>query len=483
MALIVVSNRVTIGGPGEKAAGGVAVALSEALRRTGGTWIGWSGDTADSAEPAVHRREADGISYALLDLTPQEYDAYYAGFANRALWPVMHYRLGLTAFSREDYRGYLDVNAAFARLVAEVAGDDDLVWVHDYHLMPLAHALAERGLRPRIGYFHHIPWPPPEVFATLPSARELLDAMMDYRVVGLQTAVDADHFGQCLRRELGAVEQSPPPGAARSRNVRWYRLGDRSVKVLTHPIGIDAAGVMEAAKAAASDPTVIETEASLGGRELIIGVDRLDYSKGVAQRIEAYAQFLVENPHRQGAVEYVQITPTSRADIPEYEAINHEVAETAGRVNGAMGLPSWTPVRYINRTYPRTVIAGLYRAARVGLVTPIRDGMNLVAKEFVASQDPRDPGVLVLSRFAGAARQLSGALLVNPFDRSAVASAIEQALSMPLPERRRRWRAMIGPIRELGVAWWVDAFLAHLQGPAPARDEFAEPAVAAQHGP
>ncbi len=462
MGLIVVSNRVTTGGPGEKAAGGVAVALSEALRRIGGTWIGWSGQTSEDHENAVQRSEADGVAYALIDLTQQDYDEYYAGFANRALWPVMHYRLGLTAFSRSDFEGYLRVNAAIARQVVTEAAPGDLVWVHDYHLMPLAREIVRLGGRQRIGYFHHIPWPPPEVFATIPSARDLLQAMLFYDVIGLQTSVDADHFGQCLRRELGAQEVSPPSGTLRMRNVRWYRLGENLTKVIALPIGVDAAAVAQAAKDADGDPMVGETRESLGGRDLILGVDRLDYSKGVAQRIEAYAQFLEEQPQRRGAVEYLQITPLSRADIPEYEAINHAVAETAGRVNGALGAPSWTPVRYVNRTYPREVLAGLCRAARVGLVTPIRDGMNLVAKEYVAAQDPRDPGVLVLSRFAGAARQLTGALLVNPFDRSAVAAAIEQALTMPLPERRRRWRAMIGPVRELDVAWWVDAFLAHL---------------------
>jgi len=466
MALIVVSNRVTTGAPGETAAGGVAVALSEALRRIGGTWIGWSGQTSEEADHVVHRSEADGVSYALIDLTTQDYDEYYAGFANRALWPVMHYRLGLTAFSQSDFQGYMRVNAAIAAQVVAVAEPGDLVWVHDYHLLPLAKEIEDLGGRRRIGYFHHIPWPPPEVFATIPSARRLLEAMLCYDVVGFQTIVDADHFGQCLRRELGAQETSPPSGSARSRSARWYRLGERLTKVIALPIGIDAGAVAQAATDAASDPTVEETLTSLGGRDLIIGIDRLDYSKGVAQRIEAYGQFLEENPHRRGAVEYVQITPLSRADIPEYEAINHAVAETAGRVNGAAGAPSWTPVRYINRTYPREVLAGLCRAARVGLVTPIRDGMNLVAKEYVAAQDPKDPGVLVLSRFAGAARQLNGALLVNPFDRSAVSAAIEEALAMPLGERRRRWRSMIAPVRELDVAWWVDAFLAQL-APAP----------------
>jgi trehalose 6-phosphate synthase len=451
-----------MGGAEERAAGGVAGALRIALERFGGTWVGWSGETAEEGEQRIRAFTEDGIGYQLIDLVRQDYDEYYAGFANRALWPMMHYRLGLTAFSQDDFAGYLRVNMAFARQVAAVAGPDDAIWVHDYHLMPLAADLRKLGGRQRIGYFHHIPWPPPEVFSSLPGARTLLSAMTAYDVVGLQTATDADHFGQCLRRELGADDLSLEPGG--SRNRRCWRLGGRTVAVIALPIGIDARAFGHLAHAAKNDPVVTETFASLAGRDMIIGVDRLDYSKGVAQRMEAYAQFLEREPERRGTVEYLQITPYSRTDIPEYEAINHEVAETAGRINGALGEASWTPIRYVNRGYSREVLAGLYRAARVALVTPMRDGMNLVAKEFVAAQDGRNPGVLVLSRFAGSARQLRGALLVNPYDRSAVVEALQAALAMALAERRDRWRKMRETVRRQDIGWWVDRYVAELRG-------------------
>lgn len=457
MALIVVSNRVTVGGPGEAATGGLAVALSDALKRFGGTWVGWSGETSAEAGNAIRMQSWDGVSYGLIDLTEQDYDEYYTGFANRTLWPLMHYRLGLTEFSPGDFAGYKRVNATFAQRLLEIATPGDLIWVHDYHLMPLAHEMVQAGVTNRMGYFHHIPWPPPEVFSILPAARELLRAMMDYDIVGLQTATDRDHFRQCLVRELGAEEIGEG----------HYRVGSRTVHVLALPIGIDVDSFVHAARAAADDQTVTETVASIGDRSLIIGVDRLDYSKGVAQRMEAYAQFLSDHPHRRRAVEYLQITPLSRADIPEYEQINQQVAETAGRINGATGEPSWTPIRYINKGYPRDVLAGLYRAARVGLVTPMRDGMNLVAKEFVAAQDPADPGVLVLSRFAGAARQLTSALIVNPYDRVGVGRSIERALSMSLEERQERWSRMMSVISRHDVVWWVDQYYRELSSARP----------------
>jgi trehalose 6-phosphate synthase len=455
MGLVVVSNRVTVGSTGQTAAGGLAVALSEALRRVGGVWVGWSGDIRAEDAGEVREVESDGVRHLLVDLTEQDYAEYYTGFANRTLWPLMHYRVGLTEFSPGDFAGYKRVNADFARHVYAIAKPDDLIWVHDYHLMPLAHELRRAGAKQRMGYFHHIPWPPAEVFGILPAARELLRDMMAYDVLGLQTETDRDHFCQCLVREAEAAEVG----------VGQFQIDGRSIRVLAIPIGIDAAAYTDAAEAAADDPTVRETVESIGDRALMLGVDRLDYSKGVQQRMEAYAHFLETHPHRRTTTEYLQITPLSRADIPEYEEINQTVAETAGRINGALGEPSWTPIRYINKPLPRETLAGLYRLADVCLVTPMRDGMNLVAKEFVAAQDPGDPGVLILSRFAGAARQLKGALIVNPYDRSGMAAAMDHALAMPAEERRQRWIGMAANVRNYGVGWWVDAFVHALQTP------------------
>jgi trehalose 6-phosphate synthase len=455
MGLIVVSNRVTVPGGEEAAAGGLAVALSAALGRVGGAWVGWSGDIRAEGSSEVREVESGGVRHLLVDLTEQDYAEYYTGFANRTLWPLMHYRVGLTEFSPGDFAGYMRVNAGFAAHVMAIAAPDDLIWVHDYHLMPLAQELRRLGGGQRMGYFHHIPWPPAEVFGILPAGRELLRSMMEYDVIGLQTETDRDHFCQCLVREAEAVEIG----------IGHFRIDGRAIRVIAVPIGTDAAGYTAAADVAGDDATVRDTLDSIGDRALLLGVDRLDYSKGVAQRMEAYAHFLETYPSRRTATEYLQITPLSRADIPEYEQINQMVAETAGRINGALGEPSWTPIRYINRPYPRTVLAGLYRAADVCLVTPMRDGMNLVAKEFVAAQDPADPGVLVLSRFAGAARQLSGALIVNPYDRDGMALAMERALGLPLAERVARWTSMMANVETFGIDWWVETFLEALRTP------------------
>ncbi len=454
MALIVVSNRVAVGETDEPPQGGLAAALFEALRLHGGTWVGWSGEISDSSANHMRIVERHGIRYGLIDLTEQDYDEYYAGFANRSLWPLMHYRVGLTEFSPGDFAGYKRVNAVFARHVRRIAGPSDLVWVHDYHLMPLAHELRLAGLTNRMGYFHHIPWPSLDVFGILPAARELLRVMMDYDVVGLQTDADRDHFRHALMAEMQASQTGD----------RRYQTGSRSTQVMTLPIGIDVRAFAESARVAIGNPVVHETVESLGGRALILGVDRLDYSKGVPQRMEAYAQFLQDNPGRRGSVEYLQIAPLSRADIPEYEQVNQIAAETAGRINGMVGDASWTPIRYVNRAYGRDVLAGLYRAARVCLVTPMRDGMNMVAKEFVAAQDAADPGVLILSRFAGAARQLCDALIVNPYDKAAVAAAIETALGMDLAERRRRWSSMAEAIAGTDISWWLNSFHDVLSG-------------------
>jgi trehalose 6-phosphate synthase len=452
MSLIVVSNRVALNENGEPPQGGLAVALFEALKQHGGTWVGWSGEISSGSDNDIRFVTNNGIRYGLIDLTEQDYGEYYTGFANRTLWPLMHYRVGLTEFTPGDFAGYKRVNAAFARHLARVAKPDDLIWVHDYHLMPLARELRLAGLTNRMGYFHHIPWPSTDVFGILPAARELLRAMMDYDVVGLQTEADRDHFCHALLREMEAAQTG----------ARRFGADGRSMQVLALPIGIDVGAFAAEAEAASENAVVAETIESLGRRTLILGVDRLDYSKGVAQRMEAYGQFLQDRPARRASVEYLQITPLSRADIPEYEQINQIVAETAGRINGAVGEPSWTPIRYVNRAYGRDVLAGLYRAARVCLVTPMRDGMNLVAKEFVAAQDADDPGVLVLSRFAGAARQLTDALIVNPYDRNGMADAIEAALQMDLAERQRRWRRMLEKIQAEDIDWWLSTFHAAL---------------------
>jgi trehalose 6-phosphate synthase len=454
--LVIVSNRVAVPDrAGRGTAGGLVVALREAFQGYPGLWFGWSGKVA--AKPASRPRIVDSghVQYALMDLTQRDRQEYYNGFANRALWPTMHYRVGLSDFSRADYIGYRRVNHSFASALAPLTSADDIVWVHDYHLIPLAQELRGLGLRNPIGYFHHIPWPAPEVLATLPGTKELLRSIMSYDLVGVQTDRDADNLRRTLIEELEAS----------SHDAGGIEVGGRHVRIRSFPIGIDVSGFEQVATRASSSRLVRQTFAGLGSRKLIIGVDRLDYSKGIPERMGAYERFLIDNADQRGRVTYLQIAPTSRSEVPEYAAVSRAVNEALGRVNGTLGEPGWVPVHYVTSAYPRQVLAGLYRLAAVGLVTPMRDGMNLVAKEYVAAQDPEDPGVLILSKFAGAAQQLSGALIVNPNDKLEVAEAIRDALHMAQAERADRWNTMIGPLRDHNVSWWAAGFLKELTLP------------------
>ena len=454
--LVVVSNRVAV--PDTKsAAGGLAVALKEAFEAYPGMWFGWSGKVA--AHPSAQPRIVDKgrVKYALMDLTSIDRQEYYSGFANRALWPTMHYRIGLADFSRSDYAGYLRVNRTFATALSQLVRPDDLIWVHDYHLIPLAAELRTLGVENRIGYFHHIPWPAPEVFATLPGSTDLLRAIMSYDLVGVHTERDADNLRRGLVQEVGATIVKNDV----------LQLGDRRARVKGFPIGIDLNGFQAAARRSASLPLVRQTVAGLGSRQLIIGVDRLDYSKGIPERMESFERFLISNPDQRGRVTYLQIAPTSRSEVPEYATLSRAVNDTLGRINGSLGEPGWVPIHYVTSSYPRPVLAGLYRLAKVGLVTPIRDGMNLVAKEYVAAQDPADPGVLILSKFAGAAQQLTDALIVNPNDKFEVAEAINTALHMSLDERIQRWTEMMKSLKTQDVAWWASSYLGALKAHKP----------------
>ncbi len=452
--LVVVSNRVPVPEKGGVTpAGGLAVALQAALEQRGGIWMGWSGKSSGDKEPEPLSLQTEGnITYALTDLTDTDVEEYYHGFANRVLWPICHYRLDLAEYGRKEMAGYFRVNRFFAHRLASLIQPDDIIWVHDYHLIPLAAELRQMGLKNRIGFFLHIPWPPADVLFTMPVHEEIMRGLSHYDLVGFQTDHDLENFGGCLRREEIGDEL---------REGRFSAHG-RTFKGGAYSIGIETAAFAEFAKKAASNSMVRKARQSVEGRDLIIGVDRLDYSKGITQRIDAFERFITTNPAYQNKVTYLQITPKSRSEVPEYEQMQRMVAEQAGRVNGAIGTVDWVPIRYINRSIGRHILAGLFRLAKIGLVTPLRDGMNLVAKEYVAAQDPENPGVLLLSRFAGAARELRGALLVNPYDIEGTANSLAKALNMSLEERRERWQGMMGHLLEHDVSRWCDDFLKDL---------------------
>jgi trehalose 6-phosphate synthase len=446
--LVVVSNRVGVP-DGSARAGGLEVAIRAALKSRGGLWFGWSGRVAEDTAGPAKRVDQDNISYLTVDLLKDDYDEFYNGFANRVLWPILHYRLDLAEFTRRDLGGYFRVNEYFATHLEKKLKPDDTIWVHDYHLIPFAKALRDRGHKNRIGFFIHIPFPPPEILTALPNHEQLIPALCHYDLVGFQTETDATNFSRYLANEVGLKRV----------NGDSFAFSDRVVQIGQFPVGVETEALQRLARRAIESGFVREVTESLSGRAMIIGVDRLDYTKGIPERMDAFERFLTNFPDWRGKVTYLQITPRSRTGIPEYADISRKVGEAVGRINGAFGEASWTPLRYINKAHSRTALAGLYRAARAALVTPLRDGMNLVAKEYVAAQNPEDPGVLILSRFAGAARECGAALLVNPYDPEGVAIAINRALSMPLSERRQRQEHNYRGLVDNDITHWAERFL------------------------
>jgi trehalose 6-phosphate synthase len=448
--LVLVSNRVAVPtrDSGSRA-GGLAVAIRPVLRRHPGIWFGWSGDVSPTSEVGIRTIRHGHQEYVLTDLAEEDFQEYYNGYANRVLWPILHYRLDLAEFSRRDLSGYMRVNERFAEELHKLLRIEDIVWVHDYHLLPLAKALRERGHRNKIGFFHHVPFPPPEILTALPNHEHLIPAMGHYDLVGFQTEIDAANFARYLRRECGMPSRDP----------YTFQAADRAVCIGVFPVGVEAGKLNRLARRAVHSPFVRDVVESLSGRVMIIGVDRLDYTKGIALRMEAFDRFLSLHSEWRGKVTYLQITPKSRSEVQEYADIERQIDETAGRVNGTYGEAAWTPIRYVNRPHSRSALAGLCRSAKVGLVTPLRDGMNLVAKEYVAAQDPENPGVLILSRFAGAAVECEAASLVNPYDPESVGAAIAQALSMPLHERRARYDALFRVLKANDLESWGERFL------------------------
>jgi trehalose 6-phosphate synthase len=446
------------------------VAIRPALRRRGGVWFGWSGRVAEEDPGEPRTVQHDNVSYVTIDLRKDDYEEFYNGFANRVLWPILHYRLDLAEFTRRDLGGYLRVNEYFAASLEKLLRPDDVIWVHDYHLMPLARALRQRGHKNKIGFFLHIPCPPPEILTALPNHDQLIPSLGHYDLIGFQTEVDAINICRYFVNEC-FIERI---------DEQTFVFDGRTVHVGVFPVGVETEALARLARRAIETAFVREVLESLSGRAMIIGVDRLDYSKGIPERMNAFERFLTLYPDWRGKVTYLQITPRSRTGIPEYADIGRVVGEAVGRINGAFGEASWTPMRYINKAHSRTALAGLYRGARAALVTPLRDGMNLVAKEYVAAQNPEDPGVLILSRFAGAAKECAAALLVNPYDPEGVAHAINRALSMPLQERRQRHAATFNVLTRNDLSQWADRFLAELEHPRAGDD--ARPQACAAFG-
>ena len=441
--LVIVSNRVPSPREQNNPAGGLTVGLKDAIRGQPSLWFGWSGQISTSdGDPTPKVTTRNRASFATIDLTPAQNRGFYEGFSNRILWPLCHYRMGLVEYSRGDLETYLDVNALFARCLLPLLKPDDVIWVQDYHLIPLGAALRKLGVKARIGFFLHTPFPPLALFGALPGAEKLIRSMAAYELIGMQTEQDREHLDQSLQAE-----------------------GVQAVTA-AFPIGIDPDEFASQAKKATKGPELLRLTESLAGRTLILGVDRLDYSKGLPQRFQGYERLLERFPEHRNHVTFLQVAPVSRGDVGEYKLLRRKLDEQAGRINGSWAEFDWMPIRYITRAIPRATLAGFHRFARVALVTPLRDGMNLVAKEYVAAQDEADPGVLVLSRFAGAAPEFPQAVMVNPYDPDEIAEGLHQALVMPKKERRSRWETLDVAVHKVTAATWARDFLGALRDQA-----------------
>ncbi|WP_310618566.1 alpha,alpha-trehalose-phosphate synthase (UDP-forming) [Flexibacterium corallicola] len=451
--LVVVSNRV---GPleGRGSAGGLAVALVDTLLQTGGVWFGWTGEVSEAGTYGqLHKSDHDNVSLVQIDLSQNDYDEYYIGYANRTLWPVLHYRLDLADFGRRFEEGYRRVNERFASRLRPELTDDDIIWVHDYHFFGMGAQLREMGVKTPIAFFLHIPFPAPEILAALPNADVIVRRMMAYDLIGFQTTRDAANFRRFVVEELEGEELGED----------YVRAVGRTIQAKAYPIGIDAESYSQAAFTPEARSNTAQIEKLLSGRSQIIGVDRIDYSKGLPERFRAFERLMEDYPENRGQVSLMQIAPPSRSELDAYAEIRRELEGLSGNINGRFAQLDWTPIRFLTRGLPRTALAGIYRASRIGLVTPLRDGMNLVAKEYIAAQRAEDPGVLVLSRFAGAAERMPEALIVNPHSAEETAAAIQTGLTMPLGERRERWQSMFRRLCEEDANFWVNSILADLK--------------------
>jgi trehalose 6-phosphate synthase len=468
MSLVVVSNRVARAKADEPIAGGLAAALLPVVKSSGAIWVGSSGRVREASQKdSFAEIEALGTgALATVDLPAAHYAGYYEGFANSALWPALHSRADLIRVTVDDYRSYREVNAYMARALLRFCRPDSTYWIQDYHFLTLGAELRRLGVDQPIGFFLHTPWPTKSAMLGVPHHRDLVGAMLAYDLIGFQTDDDRQNFADYVTQELGYPIQD---------DIVASEFG--SARIAAFPIGIDVNAFATRAAKAVTRPEISRLRTSLQGARLAIGVDRVDYSKGLENRIRAFDRMLMSQPALKREVSLLQIAVPSRRQIKAYGQLHHDLATLVGEVNGRHAEADWTPIRYLNKGFGQATLAGFYRVARVGLVTPLHDGMNLVAKEYVAAQDPFEPGVLVLSEFAGAAKELDAALLVNPHDIDGMARAITRALVMSNHERRERWNAMIEKLQSNSVQTWFADFLGAL-GRARTKDEKTASSIA-----
>lgn len=448
--IIAVSNRVATPGDRRKTAGGLAVGILGALEDCGGIWFGWNGQLTEGSAGEVSFEQLGNIRFAGISLNKDDFEGYYNGFSNNVLWPLFHYLLGFIRYERKNFDAYLRVNEIFARKLIPLIERDDIIWIHDYHLIPLAAELRKAGIESPIGFFLHVPFPSFDVLQVLPDRDYLLRSLCAYDVVGFQTKRDLASFRESI---------SQPVIGAKPREGKTIEVEGGTLTADVFPIGVDVDQLIAFSEESQDERAVKQTQRILDSRRFVIGVDRLDYSKGLIERFRSFERLLEKYPDTRRTVSFTQIAPPTRLGIRAYDEIRRHLEQVTGEINGRFADMGWMPIRYINRSAGRKTLMGLLRLAHVGLVTPLRDGMNLVAKEYVAVQDPADPGMLVLSTLAGAAQELTDAVLVNPYDADAVADGINMALNMSLNERQERNAAMMDVLRKNDISAWRDRFV------------------------
>ncbi len=459
--LVVVSNRLPLTAEEQNgvltlrpSSGGLVTALVPVLRANGGCWVGWTGRDSDSAlSQALQQAAGPNYSFQPVSLSAAEKACYYLGCCNQIIWPLFHGLPSRCDFDPAFWECYCAVNDKFAEAVEQVWQRDDFVWVHDYHLMLVADCLRDRGLRCRAGYFHHIPFPHPDILEKLPWREELLRCLLQFSTLGFQTIGDRRNFVACARRFLPDVHVHRLPN-----NHLLIRSANLCATVGAYPIGIDFHEFAGAAVEAGSLAAAAKIRHDLGENRIVLGLDRLDYTKGILERLKAFETLLAEHPDLRGRVSMLQVVVPSREEIGEYQQLKLAIERRVSQINGKYANPGWVPVHYLYRNLSRSDLVAFYRAADIALVTPLKDGMNLVAKEFCACRAD-ETGVLVLSEFAGAAAELScGALIVNPYDVDAVAAALHSALGMDDREQHVRMRTMRNGIRNHDVFQWSRSF-------------------------
>src|SRR5881409_3782302 len=460
--LIVVSNRLpfALDSTGEDlwtvtpATGGLVSAIEPVLRERGGTWIGWPGIAGKiPQEPLTEATRDAGYEVVPVALSEAEHDEFYYGYSNEVIWPLFHDLQNFCHFEPTFWETYKAVNERYAEAIARHCQPGDFIWVHDYHLMYVAQALRERSVHAALTFFLHIPFPPYDIFAKLPQQQRLLRALLQFDLLGFQTRRDLRNFLQCVRRVMLDAK------VVSRRELQLIRFEKREIRVGHFPIGIDFDSFEHGAKSETVKQRAQRLRVSFPGCQLILGSDRLDYSKGIPERLRAFRTALERHPELRGRAVLIQVVVPSRVEIPRYHEFKQRIDRLVGDINGRFSTSTWLPVQYHFRCLDHEDLLAHYRACDIAFVTPLKDGMNLVAKEYCACRIEQD-GVLILSQFAGAAQQLKpDALLVNPYDVEQLADTLLRAFQMSQAERRARMKRMRRVVRDESVFWWVDSFL------------------------